>query len=319
VGFDKLMGVDVLYCADPSMAYRMSRQPYLHLFPRYRTFRYIEKSLFARGAHTAIIHLSDNQVTEYQSAWRTEHARMIVIPPTLSPARQRPEYRTRDVRHKLRAQLGFAKDHCVWLSIGVQPMTKGTDRTVEALKRFPDARLLIAGLTETDRNSLKLAERARRLGVSSRIIWLGHREDVPHLMSAADLLIHPARYDTTGTVILESIVNGLPVIATAACGYAQHVEAAHAGIVIREPFDFSLFLAALQRAMNPALRHSWSLAGQQYGHNPTLYEGRGRAAEIIVQCGYQKLANLNRESFDEYHSLQAATNHLDGVNTDACR
>ena len=64
------------------------------------------------------------------------------------------------------------------------------------------------------------------LGLADRISFLGHREDIPELMAAADLLVHPARHDTTGTVILEAVVNGLPVITTSTCGYAHHVEAA---------------------------------------------------------------------------------------------
>ena len=141
----------------------------------------------------------------------------------------------------------------------------------------------------TGRSSGKLARMARNLGVASRVKWLGHREDVSHLMAAADLLIHPARYDTTGTVILEAIVNGLPVITTAACGYARHVESADTGIVLREPFEFRLFLTALAEAQDPAVRRAWSLAGIEYGRNPLLYQGRLRAAEAIVDAASAKV------------------------------
>ena len=39
-----------------------------------------------------------------------------------------------------------------------------------------------------------------------------------------------------GTVIIESLINGLPVITTAECGYAPHVRKADAGLVIPSPF-----------------------------------------------------------------------------------
>jgi UDP-glucose:(heptosyl)LPS alpha-1,3-glucosyltransferase len=288
VGFDKLLGLDVLYCADASIAFRMLKRPYLNLLPRYRTYKTLEKSSFARNTATEIIVLDDNQIIEYQSAWGTQLNRMIVVPPTLSPGRRRPECRTSEIRQRFRSQLGLGQDDWVWLSVGVQPLTKGLDRTIEALASFAHARLLIAGLTETDRTSERLAERARRIGVDSRIIWLGHREEIPQLMAAADLLVHPARYDTTGTVILEAVVNGLPVIATAACGYARHVEAAHAGIALREPFQFSLFVGALNWAKNSAVRHAWSAAGEKYGQDPILYKGRMRAAEILLQAAARR-------------------------------
>ncbi len=108
-------------------------------------------------------------------------------------------------------------------------------------------------------------------------------------MAAADLLVHPARYDTTGTVILEAVVNGLPVITTAACGYARHVDFAGAGIVVREPFDFRLFVAALEQARDRSTSSAWSEAGAEYGKNPALYQGRLHAAEAIIQAANEKM------------------------------
>lgn len=288
VGFDKLLNLDVLYCADRSVGYRMRRESHLHLLPRYRVYKNLERSSFASRATTEIILLSDRQNIEYQSAWGTPSNRISVLSPTLSPERRQPELRNSEVRRKIRSTLGLAHNEQVWLAVGVQPTTKGLDRTVKALTQFLRARLLIAGLAETDRAAVRLAERAKRLGVSSRVGWLGHREDIPRLMAAADLLVHPARYDTTGTVILEAIVNGLPVITTAACGYASHVEAAKAGLVIAEPFDFSIFLSALQITQDPTTLHDWSIAGEQYGKMPELYTGRIRAADIVERCGRLK-------------------------------
>ena len=296
VGFDKLFGLDVLYCADPSMAYRLLSQPYLRLLPRYRTYRALEKDSFAPRSKTQIMLLSHGQMGEYWSAWGTESGRMHLLPPTLRPDRRQPDYRTNAVRQTLRSQLGLTSDDLVWVSICVQPRIKGIDRVIEALAKFPDVKLLIAGLAETNRVSARLARLARNLGVASRVKWLGHRDDIPHLMAAADLLVHPARYDTTGTVILEAIVNGLPVITTAACGYARHVESASAGIVLREPFEFRLFLAALEEAHDPAVRQAWSAAGNEYGLDPTLYQGRLRAAEVIIKAAHGKLLTRSQDA-----------------------
>lgn len=102
-------------------------------------------------------------------------------------------------------------------------------------------------------------------------------------MAAADLFVHPARYDTTGTVILEAVVNGLPVITTAACGYATHVSSAGSGIVIQHPFRRRSLIAALQAARDPAVRAEWSKSGSEYGKQASLYEGTSRATDFIVQ------------------------------------
>jgi UDP-glucose:(heptosyl)LPS alpha-1,3-glucosyltransferase len=283
VGFDKLTHLDVLYCADPSIYFRMRREPFRFLIPRYRTYLALERATFAPGRGTSVLVLSHKQLNGYRQAWHTPPERLSLLPPTVSTARRRPEYRRNGVRDALRSDLGFAPRDWVWMAIGVQPHTKGFDRTIGALGEFPSAKLLVVGLLEgSTRAAAALAMRAKRLGLAHRISFLGHREDIPDLMAAADLLVHPARHDTTGTVILEAVVNGLPVVTTSTCGYAQHVVAAQAGIVIREPFTAPAFAAALSTAEDAARRSQWSASAERYGAQSFLDDGRMRAAEIIL-------------------------------------
>jgi UDP-glucose:(heptosyl)LPS alpha-1,3-glucosyltransferase len=288
VGFDKLGGLDVFYCSDRSMRARGFRNPMLRLLPRYREYIDLERECFAPDQTTKILLMSDSQLNEYWSAWRTEPYRLARLPPTLVPARRKPEYRANGTRSKWRASLGLGANDWVWIAVCVQPITKGTDRTVRALRHFPDARLLIVGLHEEEVRSTKTRRVAHRLGVAQQITWLGHREDVPELMAAADVFVHPARYDTTGTVILEAIVNGLPTITTSSCGYAEHVNSANAGIVVQEPFRLQTLVAALELARDPAWMRRWSNSGSEYGKQPLLYEGRGRATELIVASGLER-------------------------------
>jgi UDP-glucose:(heptosyl)LPS alpha-1,3-glucosyltransferase len=283
VGFDKLTHLDVLYCADPSICLRMRREPFRFLIPRYRTYRALERATFGPGRATSVLLLSHKQLNGYRQAWHTPPERLSLLPPTVATARRRPEYRRNGVREALRADLGFAPRDWVWIAIGVQPHTKGFDRAIRALREFPSAKLLIVGLLErSTRAAAALAMRAKRLGLAHRVWFLGHREDIPDLMAAADLLVHPARHDTTGTVILEAVVNGLPVVTTSTCGYALHVIAAQAGIVIREPFNAAAFAVALSAAKDAARRSQWSASAERYGAQSFLYDGRMRAAEIIL-------------------------------------
>jgi len=288
VGFDKLGGLDVLYCSDRSMRARAARNPFLHLLPRYREFINLERECFAPHHATEILLLAESQLDEYWNAWRTEPNRLVMLPPTLMAARRKPEYRVNGVRAEWRKRLGLRPGDWVWIATCVQPLTKGTDRSVRALRQFPDAHLIVVGLHEDAVKSVKTRQIARELGVADRIKWLGHREDVPELMAAADVFVHPARYDTTGTVILEAVVNGLPVITTSSCGYAKHVTSANAGIVVQEPFRSQTFTAALEIARDPVCRQRWSGSGREYGKQASLYEGRARATELIVASGFRQ-------------------------------
>jgi len=283
VGFDKLTNLDVLYCADPSIYSRMKKQRFRFLMPRYRTYLALERATFGCGCKTKVLMLSHRQLNEYWNVWHTAPERLSLLPPTISSTRRHPENRVNGVRAVLRAELGFTPRDWVWIAIGVQAHTKGFDRTIRALREFPTASLVVVGLAETStRPAQAMAARAKRLGLAGRISFVGHREDIPELMAAADLLVHPARHDTTGTVILEAIVNGLPVITTSICGYAQHVDAAEAGIVINEPFGYKAFVAALAAAKDVGRRNRWSASAERYGAQSFLYDGRPHAAEMIL-------------------------------------
>jgi len=285
VGFDKLTDLDLLYCADPSIYCRMLKQRPLFLLPRYRTFLALERASFGAASRTKVLMLSHRQMNDYWKSWLTAPERLTVLPPTISRARRHPELRAGSARAALRERLGFKPWDWVWIAIGVQPNTKGLDRTIRAMRAFPSAKLVVVGLTESSsRASKAIVAGAKACGVMNRITWLGHHEDIPELMAVADLLVHPARRDTTGAVILEALVNGVPAVATSNCGYAEHVDAAHAGIVINEPFKFTAFLAALAAAQDAGRRARWSAGGEQYGQQSFLYDGRARAAELILEA-----------------------------------
>lgn len=281
VGFGKLKGLDLIYCADPCVAAR-APAPFSRLTGRRRAMVDLEAASFAPGAKTQCLLLSERQLREFSETWSTEAERLVLLPPTIDRSRRQPELRSNGMREAARDQLGLKPNHWTWLAIATQPRVKGLDRAVETLKDFPEARLLIAGVAAGSRHGRALQRWARHVGAADRVTLLGLRQDIPQLMAASDLLVHPARYDTTGTVILEALVNGLPVVTTGICGYATHVASADAGIVIGEPFRQRDLLEALSQAQADERRANWSRNGIAYGERSDLYSGLDRAADLIA-------------------------------------
>ena len=83
--------------------------------------------------------------------------------------------------------------------------TKGVDRAIEGLAKLQSTesnktQLVVVGHGKSD----SYQRLARSLGVGDRVHMLGGRADVPEWMLAADLLVHPARNENTGTVLLEA-------------------------------------------------------------------------------------------------------------------
>jgi glycosyltransferase involved in cell wall biosynthesis len=120
--------------------------------------------------------------------------------------------RRRSVRHSL----GLDEDHRVLLSVGRLEYQKGHRHMVEAMPRilygFPEARLLIAG--RAGNVSVELAELVDQLALNDSIRFLGHREDVGDLLSAADVFVFPSLFEGFGGAMLEAMAMGLPIVAS---------------------------------------------------------------------------------------------------------
>ncbi|MFL6280575.1 MAG: glycosyltransferase family 4 protein [Vicinamibacterales bacterium] len=81
-----------------------------------------------------------------------------------------------------------------------------------------DAHLLVAGA------GAELASwraRADRDGMAGRITFLGYRTDIPAFMAAADVMVHPARYEAYGLAVHEAICTGVPAIVSGTAGIAE--------------------------------------------------------------------------------------------------
>ena len=120
-------------------------------------------------------------------------------------------------------------------------------------------------------NERPFRKMAKQLGVAGRVRFMQGQEDVTRFMLGADLLIHPAYSENTGTVLLEAIIAGLPVLATDVCGYAFHIERAGAGRVLASPFQQASLNRELLTMLDSPERKQWSENGIRYGLEEDLY------------------------------------------------
>ena len=79
--------------------------------------------------------------------------------------------------------------------------------------------------------------RAGEAGVAARIRFAGFRTDVPQILAALDVLVHPARYEAYGLSVREALCRGVPAIVSASAGVAEQYPPELAGLLIADPDD----------------------------------------------------------------------------------
>ena len=312
VGFNKIPGMDIYYCGDYCYVGRsyLRHSLFYRFTPRFLYFSNFERGVFEASSRTSVLSLSDREKSIYQQYYLTQDSRFLCLPPTLEKARWASLDELPD-RDKLRASLGIQPNDNLVFLIGSGFATKGLDRAITAMAALPaqilnKTYLYVVGQDKND----PFVRLAKRLNVSENIVFLGGRKDVPALMKAGDMLLHPAYAETTGGVLLEAIVSGLPVLATPVCGYAPHINMAGAGYVLRKRFSQEELNSKLHEMLLSEDKQEWRENGLKYGQNPSLYVMPQRAVDFIEQTYEQRETNLLSAKRQERDQSLYITNEL---------
>ncbi|ACL66157.1 glycosyl transferase group 1 [Anaeromyxobacter dehalogenans 2CP-1] len=130
----------------------------------------------------------------------------------------------------------------------------------EVLRTRPDARLVLVG--EGVRRPL-LERLARRLGISDRCYFLGHRLDAPALLAQAVAGVSASYAEGISNAILESMAMRLPVVATRVGGTPEVVREGQNGFLVPPGAPAALARRILDLLRDPALRRRMGERGRR--------------------------------------------------------
>jgi UDP-glucose:(heptosyl)LPS alpha-1,3-glucosyltransferase len=285
VGFNKMPGLDVYYAADGCYEDKAQtlRNPLYKHWGRYKHFADYERAVFAPESKTEILMISEVQQPLFIQHYHTPLQRFHLLPPGIAQDRRAPA-NAAEIRAEFRAEFKLADSDLLLVQIGSGFKTKGLDRSIKALAALPrevKQRTRLIAIGQDDPRAFQL--QAKALGVSEQVEILKGRSDIPRFLLGADLLIHPAYNENTGTVLLEALVAGLPVLVTEVCGYAHYIRDADAGRVLPSPFE----QAQLDRYLTEMLADTeqpaaWSRNGLAFADTADLYSMPQRAADVIL-------------------------------------
>ena len=129
----------------------------------------------------------------------------------------------------IRSELSIPQQAPVLMFVGQIGMRKGVDILIESFFQVTaqtDAHLLIIGQRHSQKDEAiqyhqNLVSAVDSSAHRDRVHWLGRRNDVAEIMAQATMLIHPARQEPLGRVLLEAAASGLPIVTTNVGGSAE--------------------------------------------------------------------------------------------------
>lgn len=286
VGFNKMPGLDVYFAADPCYEEKAQtlRNPLYRLSGRYRHFAAYERAVFAPDSRTDILMISQVQQPFFEKHYATPKSRFHLLPPGIALDRRAPP-EAPAIRAAFRTEFGLGDDDLLLLQVGSGFKTKGLDRSLQALAHLPEevrARTRLIAIGQDEPSQFK--RMAASLGLAGQVDILAGRDDIPRFLLGADLLVHPAYNENTGTVLLEALVAGLPVLCSAVCGYAHYIDEAAGGRVIPEPFAQATMDGFLQEMLvDREQRATWQQNALAWAEIADIYSNAERAADIILK------------------------------------
>ena len=188
------------------------------------------------NANRALVAVSQ-AVRDYHAAQGIDAARMHVVYngiDTERPARGRSAVPLRD-------ELGLPADAFLVATIGQICLRKGQDvfanAAIIAAPKMPDSHFLVIGERYSEKTESVLYEEAIGFevgvaGLSGRFHRLGYRSDIERLLTEIDLVVHCARQEPFGRVLLEAAAAERPIIATTVGGTGEMLVDSESAILI---------------------------------------------------------------------------------------
>ena len=205
-------------------------------------------------------------------------------------------------REIVRSEFGIEDDVTLMIMVARLELYKGHLLLLKALRKLVSStnHKIAALFVGIGKDQPQIEKEADQLGLTNVVHFTGYRLDVPNLLSASDISVLTSRYEGIPRALMESMVIGIPVIATNVPGSRTLIRSGENGLLVE--YDNVDELAAAIRNLIENREFSNQLA--ERGKQTILrdydeYKVAGRVEDIyqqILDTGIVRLPDLNLET-----------------------
>jgi glycosyltransferase involved in cell wall biosynthesis len=203
------------------------------------------------------IAVSEAQRRWYLETFPSDPERVLTVHNGVAPPRRLDDR----ARTAMREALGVPAGGLMAVNVAIMRPGKGHDDLLQAVARLPETCPIVVVLVGDGKERRRLEstaagdERIRR-----RVRFAGYRDDVPALLQAADLVVHPSHADALPTALIHALGAGVPIIGTCVGGIPEVV--GEAGILVPPHRPGQLAQALADLGADPARRAAMAAAGR---------------------------------------------------------
>jgi glycosyltransferase involved in cell wall biosynthesis len=172
-----------------------------------------------------------------------------------------------------RLSLGLPEGKLLLFIGDIKTPRKNLDTLLKAMLRVEHGSLVVAG----NATGSPYPDLTAKLGLQTRVSFLGFRRDIAQLMCAANLFVFPSRYEACSLVLLEAAASGLPIVAARTAGGTELLTP-ECSVLLGNPEDDLELATILNRllavpallarmgaeARGVALTNTWQVMAQRY-------------------------------------------------------
>jgi glycosyltransferase involved in cell wall biosynthesis len=160
---------------------------------------------------------------------------------------------------RVRKEFGVGEHDCVLLAVGTLETHKGHRVLLDALMRLDRIgarapwKLIIAGGRGGDQHQA-LLNHLDEAGFGDRVRIVLNRDDIPDLLALADVFVMPSLWEGLPMALLEAMLAGKAIIASATAGIPEAITDGRDGILVAPDDVIALADALRQVVANPQRR-----------------------------------------------------------------